>query len=499
MTSDVQLTGPNSVLGRTLVLRGVETGRLACSVIQPTSRVRTYRARMFSPLVGEVVLRQGSFGTSVYSKMIYANGTRRDSTHKWSIMQTTDPETLNAIYVNEVTRCGGLQGIPFVPLTDMGGYVFVGREPDTFTSRSYYVMSNVPPLETVQGGLYVVVYSDYNENEVLGCGRVYTVEPKQASARFAKNFTGEISFRQESPYDPTLVTIDFNDLELKAYSFGVDELPLIDRGEPANEVCPNAKGVIYNPLKVIPETVPPPGKGSADQYAVGDLSGKYGSLQGKKKIFQQVYDPTLSLFGVHSVVGRALVLFRPNGQPMACANIEVSGRRMNTAFSTFDSPIQGQIILRQEKDNFNSDTSIYIELSYPSGSQPKKTYNHPWRIYTNAVLTGQGFSTPTCGQAGIRFNPYNVSRNDVYGCHCSAHAPSRCELGDSSGKMGTINIPPFRITEDQHQDIARYFFTDPLLPLSGPTSIVGRSIVIQDKDFSDGRMVCSNIVQHLTK
>ncbi|XP_054708539.1 uncharacterized protein LOC129218329 [Uloborus diversus] len=498
LLSNLKLVSNASILGRTLVLRSPETGRLSCAVIQPTSRIRTYQAKLSTPLGGTVIIRQSGFGTGILSQLWYVNGTRRDSIHRWAILQTlTGPtETPTSVFQNEITRCHNLQATPFFYIAEKVGYAAVGREPNSITGRTYHAVASAPVLERVPNSLYLVVYSDIDPSEILACGHLVPVEPRQAIAKFDSEVAGEISFRQESPFDPTLVTINLADLNRKAYSYGIDELPLIFRGD-KTEVCPNVKTTIYNPQKKSPDAVPEPNKGSADQYAVGDLSGKYGPLQNKEKHFQQVYDPQLSLFGVHSVIGRAIVVYVPDGRPLACANIELSGRRVITAFATFDYPLQGQLILRQDRDDPSADTSVYLELSYPSGASHTKTYHHPWHVNDRAIPTGQRFSLSgiDCLQAGSTFNPYNVSVDGFYYAHCSGLASQRCQIGDFSGKLGYLDILPFGV-QGNKQQIARYYFTDPSLPLAGPASVIGRSVIINEPDFSAGRLACANIFEH---
>ncbi len=53
---------------------------------------------------------------------------------------------------------------------------------------------------------------------------------------------------------------------------------------------------------------PPAGTGTFDQYEVGDLSGKYGSLKGKNNVVGRFVDPNLSLFGPQSVERRSIVI-----------------------------------------------------------------------------------------------------------------------------------------------------------------------------------------------
>lgn len=206
-------------------------------------------------------------------------------------------------------------------------------------------------------------------------------------AKFSEDhLTGQVMFSQESPIDPTLV-----DIELKvnqySYSYGIDELPTISRSSEIVKRCPNINNIIYNPANISPFSVPIEGLGTSDQYAIGDLSGKYGTLLQKPNEKISTVDFNLPLFGSHSVVGRALVFYAPNGTTVACANLDLVDTEMTVAFATFDKPIQGQIILKQAVDNCTDNTYVYFEVS--RSNQVATTINHRWSIHKNPIFTGK--------------------------------------------------------------------------------------------------------------
>jgi len=51
-------------------------------------------------------------------------------------------------------------------------------------------------------------------------------------------------------------------------------------------------------------------EGTLDQYEIGDLSGKFGSLDNKKKYATIYNDTMLPLFGPRSVLGRSVVIHK---------------------------------------------------------------------------------------------------------------------------------------------------------------------------------------------
>ena len=113
-------------------------------------------------------------------------------------------------------------------------------------------------------------------------------------------------------------------------------------------------GKHFNPFNVDKSSSPPNGQGSSDQYEVGDLSGKYGDLAMKTEVAGSFVDPSITLFGRLSIVGRAVVIHKsPVPHRWVCANIEPEGvREVKTAVATFTYP--GSNILDFHDNNKNS-------------------------------------------------------------------------------------------------------------------------------------------------
>ena len=83
------------------------------------------------------------------------------------------------------------------------------------------------------------------------------------------------------------------------------ELPVPQEARASGEAC-SATGGHFNPFNVDAKLGPAAGEGSDDEYEVGDLSGKYGGLADREERSDGFVDPSLSLFGRYSVVGRCV-------------------------------------------------------------------------------------------------------------------------------------------------------------------------------------------------
>ena len=259
--------------------------------------------------------------------------------------------------------------------------------------RSHQILNLLQSIEQNQP-LYLLIHSEENSKEVLTCAILNKVERKVAISKFNnEDVRGFIRFTQNSPYEPTQIDMQL-DLHEVAFSYGIDVMPTIKRRKQEQKRCPNIRETIFNPFHIDPEEVPNQAEGTTDQYATGDLSGKFGTLANKKKEIINTLDFNLPLFGYFSVIGRAIVIYAPDGPSLGCANIELENLEMTTAYATFDVPLQGQFIMRQPKDQCFTDTYIYIEISRPYNRNYTKTFNHPWSIHTNPVNGGK-FNCPS--------------------------------------------------------------------------------------------------------
>ena len=155
-----------------------------------------------------------------------------------------------------------------------------------------------------------------------------------------------------------------------AGSFHVHEYPVPAKLNVEDSPC-GRTGLHFNPTNIDPSASPKTGQGSFDKFEIGDLSGKYGDLQHRDYLQENVIDPTLTLFGPLSIVGRSIVIHKtPVPQRWICANIDIYDQQLVTAVATFTYPVAGRVIFRQAQDEPFSDTTVFVEsLLYSDGSK----------------------------------------------------------------------------------------------------------------------------------
>lgn len=371
------------------------------------------------------------------------------------------------------------------------GQVVIGATNSRYSKR-FFVDSNIA-LSSLEGGrsIYLVLY-DVNQ-KIMACAPVVFVQPKEAKAVFSTDgVKGFLRFSQRYRMDPTVVTVNLKNLRGRGSGYHVHLYPVQDKVFPDDNQCSDdAVGGHFNPFEVDAKKSPKPGTGTSDEYEVGDLSGKYSLLDSGPlaDIHFGIYaDFNLPLFGVYSIVGRSVVIHRPDGSRWICAMIGYPKTR--TAVANFYYPVAGRLIFRQKYDDYQAETSIFGELTYSDGSL-NNTENHRWDIHED--VPGRDFYnwTKRCESVGGDYNPYEAGRGRQYERQCNAENSLRCEVGDLTSKNGRISVAARKGTLKN-----KFFFTDTHLPLSGPYTIIGHSLVIHDDQappHRGDRLACTPI------
>jgi Cu/Zn superoxide dismutase len=426
-------TGKNGLWGRSLVLEGPSKTRV-CATIMPKEEEATKvsEARFASPVAGSVWFMSvdrraegAGVETRVLSDMFHVRGKSKSSTHAWRLFITdvfeatsdlsgSGCEFLQVVYDPENT--GGVGCSEDAPekcrggdLVGKFGEVRVGQKKSMFT-RGYFVDGNLPLPELGHGrrSLYLVIYDDENPQDFLACARVRDIQPKEAKATFsAEGISGTVSFTQISPFFPTVTGIDLRGLNGGAGGFHVHEFAVPAKRDVDDNPCKGTAGH-YNPHRVDASLSPSPGSGTFDKYEVGDLSGKYGSLEGKNNVIGRFVDPTISLWGIYSIERRSVVIHRtPVPKRWTCASI-TTGRREVTAIAEFVYPMAGRIVMTQEENDPFADTTVFVESLLYSDGTKNYTRNHRWAVHDD--MPGRDYYnwTGRCLSAGDTFNPYQV-------------------------------------------------------------------------------------------
>ncbi|KAM3917636.1 uncharacterized protein RB166_016589 [Leptodactylus fuscus] len=352
------------------------------------------------------------------------------------------------------------------------GLVFGSIEPG---SEKKFVKSRLELSDVTIMPFLLVKY-----NERWTCTEVKTVTSKEASAPISMlGINGSFTFRQESPFSPTHIAINLERLHGHAGHYRIHSLPVLPRQEPGQDLCATEDiGKLWDPLDVTSQFSSP--QGAHSSWPLGDLSGRHGTLQDQKNFKTELIDWNLPVFGNNSIIGRSIVISRTSGEAWACSTIRLGGEAMK-ATAIFRKGVIGRVMFQQALGDPYSDLSIYVELSHGSDNISQ---GHNWHIHQFLLQT----ESESCTNAGGHFNPYNVPINAKYSDECNPWHPLRCEAGDYASKHQPISFSRANPT--------RHVFTDTSTSLSGPNSIIGRSMVVHGADGAATRIACANILLH---
>ncbi|XP_071978862.1 uncharacterized protein [Engystomops pustulosus] len=333
--------------------------------------------------------------------------------------------------------------------------------------KSRVELSNVPMMQFL-----LVKY-----NERLACAEVKTITPKEAHAPLSMlGIQGNFTFRQESPFHPTHMTLNLWQLHGQAGHYGIHALPILPHREPQQNVCGRENsGELWDPLDAS-ATISP--QGAHSSWPIGNLSGRHSTLEGHDKFLAVLVDWNLPMFGNNSIVGRSVVISRRSGGAWACSTIQLDGETTR-ATAVFKRGAIGRIMFHQSLDDPYGDLSIYVDMRRASSNI---SGGHNWHVHNAPLRT----ESERCDTAGGHFNPYNVPTDESYKDHCTKQDPLRCEAGDYSTKHRPISFYPASPT--------RYVFIDTSSSLNGPDSIIGRSVVVHGAEGATTRVACANIL-----
>nr|KAG5698761.1 hypothetical protein BaRGS_032180 [Batillaria attramentaria] len=329
--------------------------------------------------------------------------------------------------------------------------------------------------------------------DTVACATIRLHQARSGVATFDNDgVTGTVTLTQPSPLDPATAVVKLSNLRSLAGGYHVHEWPVPQRAVASQQLCSGGSVAgHFNPFGIIYDSDSPAAATSTeDMYEVGDLSRKYGMLNGLTELDKTYTDWNLQLFGPNSVLGRSLVIHNDTaGTPRwICTNIHDTAA-LTVAMATFTYPVIGYVMFQQRQGEEFAETTIYTRLDYGDGSVTA-TSGHAWGIHASPVSSDMVSSdvNTRCVSGGDRISPYGVSGTN-YATQCTSSAQLRCGLGDLGGKHGKLSV------RSASGAPAISFGTDVNLPLTGDNSIVGKSVVLMSASGGNSRLACASVIR----
>ena len=281
----IPITGPYSIMGRTLVLYSGNTAK-ACALITPAESMKTAVAVFKFPVAGFVYLRQVSENsdTSVFVDLFFVDNAESASQFSWQINQgvVSDDASDPSLYCKNVGEMFNPKVIEddncnqtmhdncaIGDLTSKHGNVSVSVATAMQSStKMAFTDTNLPLIgDSSVVGESIVLFSDKDAEIPVACAKIVHLEPKTLEAPFNaddnKGVDGYFKFTQSSPFDPTTTEIKLRGLQNKAEGYHVHAYPSPSYKPIApSEACEALiAGDHWNPFNIDINTSPAAGTG----------------------------------------------------------------------------------------------------------------------------------------------------------------------------------------------------------------------------------------------
>ena len=378
--NSISLFGIYSIIGRSVVIHRQDGSRFVCANIgYPPDSLNSSSTIFYSPfrasVSGNIYVRQYRESmTSVYVNTLLLSGDTVPSLgHSWHVhenpIQANDstcmsagghynPRAVDTSSANYSQNCGPLNPLQCEvgDLSSKGGPIHFSEE----RGRLLYTDTDLPISPTAEdlsiANLSLVVHQANGSGSRLSCANLTQLLGREAAAVFSEEdgVSGTITFSQRTPFDPTTVMIDLKNLSFRAGGYHVHDTPI---GAGDDKCSEQFTGGHWNPHNVTDPVI----NGTNDQYEVGDLSGKFGSLSMVNDTCMTFVDQNLPLFGANSVIGRSVVIhLQGDNSPWICANIVPVGAvvEASAAFSVGGQILR--IVFQQPADDPYADTTIFV-------------------------------------------------------------------------------------------------------------------------------------------
>ena len=384
---NLPLFGTNSIIGRSLVIHKMEGDRWVYAAIGYPTQQKTVKAVFTAPTVGKIVMRQNIddpyADTSIYIEMAFADGSATTTNHNWHVHTLATGND----HIASNGRCVGCAGhfnpfgvelgenydqcSPAFPqrceLGDLGkkhGRLTITNRMNLGMGKFFFTDIWLPlsGVHSVTGRSIVINAADEGSARI-SCADLLQIPPTESTAVLWSHgpVSGDITFKQDSDFDPVLIHIHVAGLNNIASGWHVHVLP-IDKD--MNSAPCSSVSVLghYNPFRIVGS----PPNGTLDMYEMGDLSGKFETFSGVPDVMDHVYkDTNLALAGPRSIIGRSLVIHKSaDGSRWVCASIERKTHeddfiiRARTDITTTD--FTGYVILVSNQDRVGNEITIYF-------------------------------------------------------------------------------------------------------------------------------------------
>ncbi|XP_063963813.1 uncharacterized protein LOC129273265 [Lytechinus pictus] len=485
----LRLGGSSSISGRTLAIEDANSV-VYCASIIPSDDVITAVAQFGTPIAGTVTFRQRAVTdavTTIFVDLYDVTEPIAAQDYNWHISDNTG--ITNEMTVEE--WCTATSTETFADVGDLTArFGSVNVKTVHLRQRYFFIDTNITlnGADSILNKSLVFTLPGDGDNKAA-CSPIRVVRSKTVRAEFSQNnVTGVITFTQASLWESTTITVDLNNLRQMAGGYHVHKFPVPMRFL-TSDFPGSADNVAghFNPYNIDTTTDPDYPNGTNDQYEIGDISGKFGSLAGQNDFSGTFEDWNMPLFGKNSIVGRSVIIHLANSARWAYGIIEYP-TPVRTVTSVFTYPLVGQITFRQDAEDPYSDTSVFVDLAHSDGEDT--TVEHDWHIHVAKLGDDHLDQTGRCSSTLGHFNPFDVKLTEEYATECGIDVTRRCEVGDFSKKYGRITVPGSMRTQ-----VGKYFFTDVQLPLSGVYSVADRSVVVHVKDGAPERLGCGDTLE----
>lgn len=384
----LSLYGVHSIIGRSVVVHVSNGNRLVCANIgypdtssAPLLSGGLLHSSFRSNFAGDIFFRQhtpDSSTSSVYTNLWRVVGEDNSSDHNWHVHQKWlgadredcsvagshyNPRNVNVSEPDYSTLCGS-ENLTQQMNCEIGDLSNKGEPFDVENRRiqQFYTDTDLPLLLSAEmysiDNRSVVIHAPNRTSPRIACANLTQFQPLEAISVFNGNgVSGSIRFYQRSPYDPTRVTVNLRGLGRMADGYHVHEYPTGPEmlGSPAR--CDATyTGGHWNPTNVTN-----PGS-TSDEFEIGDLSGKFGGLAGLDELSAVYTDPNVPLFGPFAVIGRSIVIHRPDGSRWLCSDVRQTRRVLQVVTTFVTSSFSGNLTFTQPADDPYAETTIVVTI-----------------------------------------------------------------------------------------------------------------------------------------